>query len=107
MLKEGDGTSRRAFSRGFARMCWESWLGGDVTAAILLVNNSTDTVWFQEAALVAEAVCFTRGRIHFDTMVGTSGSPTQGQAFLYFGPYVALFVERFSELGLVMRRCEA
>jgi phage N-6-adenine-methyltransferase len=38
---------------------------GHVVEAIVLTNNSTDTTWFQKAALWANAICFTRGRIRF------------------------------------------
>ncbi len=35
--------------------------GGAVTEAILLVNNATDTGWFQDIAPSADAICFVRG----------------------------------------------
>ncbi|MGB3387471.1 MAG: DNA N-6-adenine-methyltransferase, partial [Pseudaminobacter sp.] len=36
---------------------------GEVTAAIMLTHNYTDTTWFHRLASAADAICFTRGRI--------------------------------------------
>jgi phage N-6-adenine-methyltransferase len=76
---------------------------GAVRQAIALTHNYTDTAWFQATAPAAAAVCFTRGRIAFvnpDTSVGAS--PTQGQAFFYFGPNAQTFAEVFSPIGWVV-----
>jgi phage N-6-adenine-methyltransferase len=43
----------------------EERAAGRVTAGIMLTHNYTDTTWFHEAAEIAEAACFTRGRIAF------------------------------------------
>jgi ParB family chromosome partitioning protein len=62
------------------------YAAGNVTAAILLTNNSTDTIWFVKAATASSAVAFTTGRIDFLREDGeTPLNPTQGQAFCYFG----------------------
>lgn len=75
---------------------------GDITAAIALTNNSTDTTWFQYGAKIADAYCFTAGRIRFVKPDNTPSSPLQGQVFLYFGPNVDAFKNAFSVFGLVM-----
>jgi phage N-6-adenine-methyltransferase len=49
----------------FVSKMMEERLSGRVTAAIMLTHNYTDTAWFQEAASVADAICFTRGRVRF------------------------------------------
>lgn len=73
---------------------------GDVQEAIVLVNNATDTAWFQQLLGACAAVCFTRGRVRFIDMAGNpSGAPLQGQAVLYFGPDSELFVAEFSRFG--------
>ena len=75
----------------------------DVTCAILLTNNSTDPKWWQRAARVASAVCFTAGRISFYNKSGKSNSPTHGQTFMYFGKAVKRFVKEFEAVGVVMK----
>ncbi len=75
---------------------------GQVTAAIMLTNNSADTGWFHQAAEAASAICFTRGRIKFYKSVGVHSAPTQGQAFFYFGDNVEAFARRFQEIGFVV-----
>ena len=82
-------------SEFLAKMVAE-YSAGRVTAGIVLTNDCTDTAWFHETAEVADAICFTRGRISFYNAAGIGGSPTQGQAFFYFGDDV----ERFVPFGL-------
>jgi ParB family chromosome partitioning protein len=73
---------------------------GEVTAAIILVNNATETRWFHQAMAAASAMCFPKGRIRFlDTKGNPSGAPLQGQAFLYFGPDASAFSRVFEEFG--------
>jgi len=75
----------------------------EVTAAILLTHNYTDTKWFHAAVAVSAAVCFTRGRIYFEDNNGDTCKPTQGQAFFYFGGEANTFAERFRDIGFLMR----
>ena len=88
----------------FVRKTWESWLTGKVSAAIILVNNVTDTGWFQDAAHRSTAICFTRGRINFFTEGMEKSQPTQGQAFLYFGDDAEVFATHFRSVGIIMTR---
>lgn len=78
------------------------YAAGEVTEAIVLTNNNTDTSWFHEAANNAAAVCFTSGRINFLKRDGAKSSPTNGQSFIYFGKNIDLFKTVFSKHGLVM-----
>lgn len=73
-----------------------------VSAAIMLTHNYTDTAWFHEAAAIADAICFTRGRIKFIDSDGNTCAPTQGQAFFYYGDDVHKFTEEFASVGFVM-----
>lgn len=73
-----------------------------VSAAILLTHNYTDTAWFHGAMEIADAVCFTRGRIKFVDSEGGECAPTQGQAFFYFGDDAAGFAGRFNDIGFVV-----
>jgi phage N-6-adenine-methyltransferase len=81
-----------------AKLC-EHVQSGEVTSAVVLVNNATETRWFQEGMALASAVCFPRGRIRFISPDGELGTPLQGQAFLYFGPDAAAFSDEFGEFG--------
>lgn len=77
--------------------------GGAVTEAIVLVNNSTDSSWFQELLAVSAAVCFPLYRIKFWHPAGKESNPLQGQAFFYLGENVEAFREQFSQFGGVVR----
>lgn len=75
---------------------------GDVTEAIALTHNYTDTQWFHRAAKACDAICFTRGRIGFVNPEGKRAAPTQGQAFFYFGPNIRKFAELFAKYGFIV-----
>ena len=75
---------------------------GNVTQAILLTNNNTDTSWWHKSVKQCGAVCFTDGRISFYNDRGKSSSPTNGQNFIYFGDNVDGFDKEFSQHGMVM-----
>jgi len=70
--------------------------------AVLLTNNNTDTNFFHNAARKASVVCFTKGRINFNKLDGSTSSPTNGQVFFYFGENTDEFIKNFSEFGLMM-----
>ena len=74
---------------------------GNVPAAIVLTNNSTDTEWWQALAGEATALCFPAGRVRFLAPDGEPGAPLQGQAICYLGPNITEFCQRFSEIGVV------
>lgn len=74
------------------------------STGIVLVNNATETVWFQTIAAVCSAICFPKSRIKFlDPEGNTSGAPLQGQAIIYCGPDADLFAAEFCVYGLVLR----
>jgi ParB family chromosome partitioning protein len=79
----------------------------ELCTAIVLVNNATETKWFQLMAKQATAICFPEARIKFIDKEGKeSGSPLQGQTFLYFGSSVDRFKKNFSQFGFVMSHAE-
>lgn len=85
--------------RFIEKLC-RHFIAGDVPMAIVLVNNSTDTAWFQSTARCASAVCFPSGRIKFIDEEGkASGAPLQGQAILYLGSEPHSFVRLFEAFG--------
>jgi phage N-6-adenine-methyltransferase len=74
----------------------------EVTQAVVLVNNATETAWFQSLLQRASAVCFPKGRIRYLDRTGqVKQSPLQGQAFVYFGPDRDAFSLVFSRFGEV------
>lgn len=87
----------------FAQRTVEEVAAGNVTAAIVLVNNSTDTGWFHTLLDAASAVCLTRGRLKFWNGADRLAA-RQGQAIFYLGPEPDNFAQRFTELGGVLRR---
>ena len=77
----------------------------EIQRACVLVNNATETDWFQQMLGTAAAVCFPRARIRFlDPEGAPSGAPLQGQAVLYMGAEPAAFAEAFGAFGPVLCR---
>ena len=75
---------------------------GDIQEAILLVNNATDTKWFQEALKWCDGFCLIAGRLKFlDERGDPSGAPLQGQAILYYGNHVGAFSAAYLGLGVI------
>ncbi len=73
---------------------------GDVTEACVLVNNATETAWFQLLARHASAICYPRGRVPFWSP-GKKARPLQGQSVLYMGPNADCFRRVFGRFGFV------
>jgi phage N-6-adenine-methyltransferase len=72
------------------------------SSGIVLVNNATETAWFQTLASECSAVCFPKSRIKFLDIDGNlKGTPLQGQAILYFGLDANAFFNNFSCFGSV------
>lgn len=76
---------------------------GTVSEACVLVNNATETAWFQLLAQTSSAVCLPRGRVRFWAPGRDSAQPLQGQAVLYIGPNAERFAAKFAPFGVVMR----
>lgn len=76
-----------------------------ISQACVLVNNATETNWFQNMLIECDYVCFLKSRVKFIDMNGNpSGAPLQGQAVLYFGSNPKEFYDNFYDLGICLRR---
>lgn len=67
--------------------------------AIVLVNNATETEWFNKIVSIASAACFPKGRVKFYMPDGKTGAPLQGQAIIYIGDNIKAFMDAFSLFG--------
>ena len=80
---------------------------GSIEEACVLVNNATETEWFQSMACACAAICLVKGRVRFLDPTGSpSRTPLQGQTVLYFGNRPQRFAEEFSKFGIVLGRDE-
>lgn len=87
----------------FTRRLADAYTAGEVEQACVLVNNATETQWFQAMLQVCSAVCFIRGRVRFIDMDGNaSGAPLQGQAVVYLGRSADAFRDNFQAFGPVL-----
>lgn len=80
----------------------ESFNAGDVTEAIALTNNATETRWFQGMAGAASAMCFPLARVRFWHPEKESAAPLQGQAVVYLGPNAETFHREFARFGFTV-----
>jgi ParB family chromosome partitioning protein len=85
----------------FAEKLAASLQAATVPAAVVLVNNATETSWFRTLADVASAICFPTGRVRFWSPSKESATPLQGQAVLYAGPNTGRFSEAFRPFGFL------
>lgn len=74
---------------------------GRCTEAIVLTHNSTDTAWYNLIFKHAAAICWTTGRVRFESPEGEKAAPAMGQTFAYFGDNPKKFHNAFSEVGNV------
>lgn len=79
-----------------------AWFDGQISQAIVLVNNATETQWFQSLAQECDSMCLVAKRIAFYNLDGKECSGnTRGQIFLYFGHDKKRFKAEFSPIGVI------
>jgi len=76
---------------------------GNVTHAIILTNNSSDTGWFHDL-LSRYPACFTRGRAQFWRAGSVTFGARQGQTLFYLGDDIPAFVDVFGRIGQVVMK---
>ena len=81
----------------------ESWRGGGVKQACLLLHAATDTRYGQAALGACGAVCFPAGRLRFEGPSAGKGGAQIGQMILYYGPEPDRFYSAFRKIGVVLR----
>lgn len=94
--------SRKLIGR-FVDKAVEEYRCGRCSEAIVLTNNNTDTKWAATLLENATAICFTRGRVKFESP--TRGCPStlpQGQMFTYLGSNPEAFASVFAICGHVV-----
>lgn len=77
---------------------------GEIEQACVLVNNATETKWFQALAENCDALCFPRKRIRFWCPGRNLATGLQGQAVVYFGDRAESFRQLFSAQGVTVAR---
>ena len=87
----------------FCKAVTEKFASGEITEACVLVNNATETAWFQGMLRIASAVCFPVGRVRFLDINGKPGAPLQGQAVIYIGKNTEEFCNAFRNFGAICR----
>ncbi|WP_163098557.1 DNA N-6-adenine-methyltransferase [Acidithiobacillus ferrianus] len=88
----------------FAEAVASKYEAGEYEQACILVNNATETGWFQRILSVASGACFPSSRIRFLSPDNKQGAPLQGQAILYVGDDFQRFADAFGKLGAVLSR---
>lgn len=111
--KENDGLSKEwsgriflnpPYSQPLIKYFSNKFCMSKIDTACVLVNNATDTAWFQAMASKSAAICFMEKRVRFLDMNGNAiGAPLQGQSVLYYGNDIQLFAKVFGKFGFVLR----
>lgn len=87
----------------FCKLLIRKYQENEIQQACVLVNNATETTFYQDMLNACSAVCFIKGRVKFIDEEGRqSGSPLQGQSVLYFGNNIDRFSDSFSQFGVIL-----
>jgi ParB family chromosome partitioning protein len=87
----------------FCNLLVDKFNNKEINQACVLVNNATETNFYQNMLGSASAVCFIKSRVKFLDAEGKStGAPLQGQTVLYFGNNTKSFAAAFSQFGVIL-----
>lgn len=79
---------------------------GDIDAAVILVNNATETGWFQKLIEHSAAFCILSRRVAFWRHDHQNVGARQGQVVFYLGPDLDAFVQHWQPFGPICRKVE-
>lgn len=86
----------------FTELLSDKFDSGEIEQACVLVNNATETGWFQRMLESCNSICLLKSRVRFiDKQGNPTGAPLQGQIILYFGNNKDKFENIFKEFGKV------
>lgn len=89
----------------FSKEITRRFIEEEIDEACVLVNNATETEWFQTILIGCSACCFLRGRVKYLNSEGQkANTPLQGQVVIYFGDNVSRFLATFVEMGVVLTK---
>jgi ParB family chromosome partitioning protein len=88
------------FIQKFTEKLIDHIISGEVSEAVVLVNNATETKWGQLLLKHNSAVCFPSGRVKF-WHPDKKSAPLQGQMIVYIGKNVDAFTKSFNTTGEV------
>ena len=95
--------SKRAGKAEFIAKLAESYTGGGVTAATVVLSYDFSASWFEPLRGRYAAICLCRGRVQFyKETPGDGHDPALGTSLVYLGPDVGRFAQAVSELGDVV-----
>jgi hypothetical protein len=81
----------------------EEYNSGHINQGIILTNNSTHADWFHKLMKIAQLACFTDGSMKLQHNE-KKANLKHGHVFFYVGINENKFIEKFKDLGLVMRK---
>lgn len=91
----------------FSEAISSKYESNEIDQACVLVNNATETAWFQRMAKTCSSICFLLGRIKYLNEDGVpEKTPLQGQAILYFGLSSKRFHDVFRKFGFTLWNAE-
>lgn len=88
----------------FSARLVQEYQTGEVSAAIALVNNATETAWFHALAANCTRRLDFKGRLSFWNPSKPAGSNLNGQTLFYFGHSPEQFELSFAHQGLIYSR---
>ena len=87
----------------FTSLLVKKYIEKEIQQALVLVNNATETVFYQNMLKVCTGVCFIKSRVKFINKDGqANGIPLQGQTVLYFGKNKDKFKQNFNSIGIIL-----